>query len=343
MTHSAVVNDEPQHQPTQPGGHASSRLRATRDHLARAFGSTPFDLPLAGAAGVSRDRVERACTAGLVQRVARGTYAVVESGQAARARLTALRDRNPGIVACGSSAALDWGLPIPPGYDVARGDVEVAYRNGAQGRRGRRPGVVARRWSIPDGHVTTGPRGQLVTDPLRTAIDLARGMPLHLALIPLDAALGVAIQHGFTCEEARTELRTRWNQCRTANGMATVGGAIRHADPLAESPLESIVRGRILVAGLPIPRLQVPVMGKSGRFYRADLGLDLAGDAPGTFRLLIEADGMGKYQSPKDLADEKRRQHDLERQGHIFVRVLYDEAVHRPSDFLGTIRRLVAP
>lgn len=311
--------------------------------MAQAFGSSPFTLVDAEAAGISRDRVERACAAGFIQRVGRGTYAVIDAGQAHDARLTVLLNRNPGLLACGSTAAAIWGLPLPPGYGVGADVVEVTYLAGAPGRRGHEENVVARRWRVPDGHVTIGPYGQLVTDPLRTAIDLARGQPLHHALISLDAGLRVAMRRGLSRTAAEALLARRWNESRSGNGMRAVGRAIAHADPLAESPLESMVRGRVVAAGLPTPRLQVPVTGASGRHYRADMGLDLPGDTPGTFNLLIEADGLGKYAAAEDLASEKRRQHDMERQGRTFVRVLYDEAFSRPTEFLATIRRLLSP
>jgi len=326
-----------------PHSCTSIRVRTTSALLAQAFGSSPFSLCAAEAIGISRDRVERACIAGIIQRVACGLYAIVDTAQAHEARLTALLQRNPGLLACGSTAASIWGMPIPPAYEVAPDVVEVTFLTGASGRRGHEEQVVARRWLIPDGHVTTGPTGQLVTDPLRTAIDLARGRPLHLALVSLDAGLRMAMEHGLTQSSAEEALISRWDECRSGNGMRAVGRAIPHADPLAESPLESMVRGRIVAAGLPTPRLQVPVTGTSGRHYRADMGLDLPEDPPGSLRLLIEADGMGKYSSAKDLADEKRRQHDMERTGRTFVRVLYDEALHRPDEFLGTIGRLIRP
>ena len=106
--------------------------------------------------------------------------------------------------------------------------------------------------------------------------------------------------------------------------------------------MESIVRGRIIEAGLPVPLLQVRVVGRSGREYRSDLGLALPGDPPGVTSLLIEADGVGKYLQPGDLVAEKRRQHDLEGRGHRFVRVLYGEAVLAPEGFLAAIGRLLA-
>jgi hypothetical protein len=71
------------------------------------------------------------------------------------------------------------------------------------------------------------------------------------------------------------------------------------------------------------------------------MGLDLPGEPEGSCRLLIEADGLSKYARVEDLAEEKRRQHDLERQGHIFVRALFREALWHPATFNDEISRLL--
>lgn len=282
------------------------------------------------------------CATGLLERVGHGWYALRDSAPPRLARLRVLQDANPGVVACGATAAALWGLPVPLGHPVGDDTIEVAFRIGSGGLRGRRLGVIAHRWSIPDHHVARCPQGFVVTDPLRTALDLARGHTLPFALVPLDGGLRCAVDDGTSLPLARENLHQRWADARHSRGMRAAGFAHAFADPLAESPLESIVRGRIIEAQLPVPRLQVEVTGESGRRYRADMGLDLPGDPPGFHRLLIEADGLLKYQSAEDLADEKRRQHDLERKGHIFVRALYREAVHEPERFLAPIRRLLA-
>jgi hypothetical protein len=221
------------------------------------------------------------------------------------------------------------------------GTIEIAYRDEGTGKLGRRRDVVARRWVIPPDHVTQGPDGHVATDPLRTAIDLARGQPLHLALAPIDAALRIVTDWGVDEGEAALELRRRWTDLRAGHGIRTVGSALEHGSALAESPLESMVRGRIIVARLPSPMLQVCVTGASGRRYRADLGMHVTGDDPQACRLLIEADGLAKYTQVEDLAREKARQHDLECNGHEFVRVVYVEALRSPERFLANIERII--
>lgn len=323
----------------RPDSRPNQRTHVLLAVLTHAFGDQPFHVRDADDLNVARHRIERLCARGHVHRIGRGWYAVAAGSSHYRPRLQVLQEANPGVIACGTTAAAIWNLPLPPGVLPRAGHLEIGYMQDGSGQYGTRMGILARRWPFPLHHVAQGPGGERVTDPLRTAIDVARGLPLHLALVPLDAALRLASQ---TVDDttAREILERHWLELRGGHGIRSLARPIAHAHPLAESPLESIVRGRILDAGLPEPALQVPVVGASGRHYRADMGLDLPGDAPGTFRLLIEADGVGKYVEARDLADEKRRQHDLERRGRVFVRVLYDEGLRRPAEFVGVIRRL---
>lgn len=283
---------------------------------------------------------------------------------ASRQRVDDPRGLPQGSVLCGDDASEFWSQPIPPRPEAAessahrgakggasgnvptrpeRHQVEVILPRGASGRRGHRPGVFARRWRLPESHVVRTANGLLVTDVLRTAIDVARGLPLPFALVSLDAALQSVVTDGdLPLPVARQLLGERVVDLAGGKGIAAVRQALPWAHPAAESPLESIVRGRIIEAGLPTPRLQVPIVGASGRHYRGDLGLDLPGDPPGSCRLIIEADGLGKYGNPADVREEKKRHLDIERTGREIVRVLYSEGVYRPTEFLGWIRHLLA-
>lgn len=310
--------------------------------LARRFADAPFHLAQAELLGIASDRLERACAAGALTRVGRGWYAVTTAEPPWLARLRVLQAENPGLVACGATAGLLWLIAIPPFRCAPPDELEVAFLDGSGGLRGRRPGIRARRWAIPAQHAVIGPRGILVTDPLRTALDLARGQSLPFALVPLDAAARLAAASGQSPEEIAANLRTLGRDMHGGHGVGLAIRAFAHVNGLAESALESIVRGRIIEAGLPLPALQVPLTGASGRLYRADMGLDLPGEPEGSCGLIIEADGMGKYDRLEALTEEKKRQHDLERRGHVFVRAVYVEALRRPEEFLSPIRRLLS-
>lgn len=319
----------------------------TAQSLREFFGRRAFGRAEAEQRGISADRLERACAAGFVVRVSRGWYALTPVDGLTDAHRNQVRRHHltveaVGLVAAGQSAAVTWGTPIPPTMvPLDPEDIEVIPLPGVAGH-GRRRGIRTRRWKLPESHVVRTPNGLLVTDPLRTAIDVARGLPLPFALVSLDAALRHAVRfERLPLPVARELLAERVDDLAGGKGIAAVRRALPWAHPDAESPLESIVRGRIIEAGLPIPRLQVPIVGASGRHYRGDMGLDLPGDPPGSCRLIIEADGLGKYADPADLREEKKRHLDIERTGREIVRVLYAEGVYRPAEFLAWIRRLI--
>lgn len=310
--------------------------------LAEEFAAAPFHLAEAERLGIGPDRLERACAAGALTRVGRGWYVVRTPAAPWLARLRVLQAENSGLVACGATAALLWLIAVPPFRGIAPDELELAFLEGSGGMRGRRVGIRAHRWAIPAHHAVVGPHGILVTDPFRTAMDLARGQSLPFALVPLDAAARHAAMRGMLPYEIAAELCVRRDDMRGGHGVRLAARAFAHVNGLAESALESIVRGRIIEAGLPSPSLQVPLVGASGRCYRADMGLDLPGEPEGSWGLLIEADGLGKYDRPEALAEEKKRQHDLERRGHVFVRAVYAEALRRPEEFVAPIRRILS-
>lgn len=335
----ATVNDAPRAAPMGKGRQSRGQLISV---LTREFATAPFHLAQAARLSIGADRLERACAAGALMRVGRGWYAVPDPAAPWWARLLVLQAENPGLVACGATAAQLWSMSVPPFRGIAPNELEVAFLQGSSGMCGRRNDIRARRWPIPPHHAIVGPQGVRTTDPLRTAIDLARGQALPFALVALDSAARHAVAQGMRAHEVEGELRARLALMRGAHGVRHVASALRHVSPLAESALESMVRGRIIEAGLPSPALQVPLVGESGRSYRADLGLDLPNEPEGSFGLLIEADGLGKYDRVEALAEEKKRQHDLERRGHVFVRVIYSEALGRPEEFLSPMRHLLS-
>src|SRR5207248_1080239 len=77
-------------------------------------------------------------------------------------------------------------------------------------------------------------------------------------------------------------------------GTPAARSVLRHADRLAESPLESVVRGRCVLLELPMPRLQVWV----DDFTRADFFWPEHG-------VVGEADGRVKYADADALMRER--------------------------------------
>ena len=137
--------------------------------------------------------------------------------------------------------------------------------------------------------------GVPVTTPVRTAFDLARRKDVLEAVVAIDAMLnrggcGLDDLAGYTASHRG------WRYVRT------VDDALRHAEPLSQSPMESRQRMRLVLAGLPRPRAQVPVAEADGRvFAYLDNGYD-------EFRVGLDYDGE---------VHRERWQYDLERQERV--------------------------
>jgi hypothetical protein len=124
--------------------------------------------------------------------------------------------------------------------------------------------------------------GVPVTEPVRTALDLARSLPFEAAVVVLDAALH---QRRFSSEE----LRERLFDIAGSRGCRSAARAVRFADARSESVGES--RSRILLHRLEFPpsALQFEVRTATGRLAgRADFAWEEE-------RVLGEFDGRIKY------------------------------------------------
>jgi hypothetical protein len=347
-----------------PRGMDARLARAMRG-LHGALGGASFTLSEAQSAGVGRGSLSRLVAVGALVRVARGMYVVRHSEHPWIDRLRGLLEGHPEIAACRVTAARLTAVAIPPDHAVrhrraageSRTDPGRMPPKAGQGTPGcsdrlhlcgidgfdvphwRVPGVEFARMSVPASHVIEAHPGIRVTDPIRTALDLARGRDLACALVPLDSVLRQVIQQGFPPHVARSIVGDRCDEMGSAPGVRAVRRALGFMHAGAETALESLVRGRLIDAGIEGIRVQLLLAGASGHEYRVDLGLE---KAPGRF-VIIEADGLGKYAVAADLAKEKLRQHDLESAGHGVVRVVYREAAYEPSGFIARVRSMLAP
>lgn len=102
------------------------------------------------------------------------------------------------------------------------------------------------------------------TTPLRTCWDLASWLPLPDAVAYLDRLLATRV---VTASDLTGYTRTRAGR----RGWRKLSRAVALADPAAESPAESRLRVRLVLAGLPKPVSQY-VIERNGRFIgRVDL------------------------------------------------------------------------
>lgn len=188
------------------------------------------------------------------------------------------------------SGAIAFGLPtyrIPPKTRLTRPD---GYRR----TTGRTDVAVAQ---LPEGHVVRI-NDVPVTSMARTVIDIARDRPFLEALVTADAAL----RRGLRREELEAVLAQmpRWP------GTVAAAEVVRWADGRSESAIESVVRARFILLGLPIPQLQIWVEADGGR--RVDFLWEQVA-------LVGEADGRVKYEGRdgvRVLWDEKQRRDAIE-------------------------------
>jgi hypothetical protein len=275
----------------------------------------------ASAEGFARAAVRWAEQRGRLVRVRRGVFTIPElwEDRSGRERhllaLRAAQRLNPAALAGGPSAALVLDLPLPR--------IEAAIHVNMPGRPGRRGAGTVRRPRPGGVWVRQGIR---MVSPEQAVLECARTFEPGWGLAVADAALAKGY---ITTESLNAEVAGQ----PPCPGRRNAAWVARHTRPGAESPLESLARADILLAGLPQPALQVWVSTRRQR-YRVDL-LDER------HRVATEADGKVKYVTPEDLWWEKRREDDL-RDAQVEV-VRYTMADHHHlGPWLDRYRRALA-
>jgi very-short-patch-repair endonuclease len=134
--------------------------------------------------------------------------------------------------------------------------------------------------------------GILVTSPQRTCWDLARWLDLVEAVVVIDALLASRV---LTAPRLRDYALSRAGD----RGWRLMLRAVDLADAGAESPQESRVRVRLVLAGLPRPETQY-VVAHNGRFVAR---LDLAWP---DFKVAVEYDGLWHGDAEQFHEDRRR-------------------------------------
>jgi Transcriptional regulator, AbiEi antitoxin len=284
------------------------------------------------ATGRSDDELARLVRAGELSRLRRGAYvdSVLPPDDAEVHRLlihaTLAGLRRPAVVSHQSAAVLH-GLPL---WDAPLDRVHVTRRPRAWNDTS---GVlcchVAR---MRDDEIVVRD-GVAVTDPVRTALDLARSLSHEVAVVVLDAALHA----GLISQE---ELRRRLFDIAGTPGSRSAARAVAFADGRSESVGES--RSRVILQRwkLPPSAIQLEVVAADGRLLgRADFAWEAD-------RLLGEFDGRVKYgrllrpgQDPGDAVfAEKRREDEIRDEGWGVLRWTWADLA-RPDRLAARVRR----
>ncbi|MGY1725220.1 DUF559 domain-containing protein [Blastococcus sp. SYSU DS0533] len=251
-----------------------------------------------------------------VLRSSRDTYLPRASDELQRIRAVLLGPPQGAVISHLTAARL-WGLQVPLVPEDQPVHLTVARNVRRRHRRDRRL-----HFSDVPGAQTRRRHGVVLTSPSRTWIDLAAVVPPAALLAVTDQMLA----RGFPRDEFPAILRRSAGR----RGVTTARRAAACADPLAGSPMESVLRWSILEAGLPRPVLQ-HVVRDAGRFLgRVDLAWP-------DRRVIVEFDG-DVHRDRRVFVEDVRRQNGLVLAGWIVLRFTSADLLGHPDRVLGAIR-----
>jgi hypothetical protein len=243
------------------------------------------------------------------------SFLALRRRHALAAAAAALRRR--GQVVSGRSAAILHGLPtelVPPVSELTVAPPTTLGNRGAAH-------LYSATLTIED--VTTW-FGAPVTTVARTIVDSARHSRRD-GLMAADAALREQL---VRADELACALdgAAGWPGIRQAREVVSL------ADPRAESALESVVRLALHDAGFPAPDLQAEFYDpRRDRTYSVDLLLREE-------RLIIEADGRGKYTDDEPWREKRREARLRALTGYQVERILWEDV--KPANWPETEQRL---
>ncbi len=277
--------------------------------------------------GVSRHVVQRAVQSGQLIRLRRNVVALADVWMSAQpwerhallARGVVIGGDRANFALSHQSALALHGIPV---YGVDQ-RVHLVHRNTGACRSGPMTAI-----HLP------------VTAKYLQQVDDMWAVAAPMAVLQVAATSGVEaglVSADALLRSARTDLAQALADLPRSNGFARAAQVVSMADGRIESVGESRCRWAIRAAGLPNPEPQVWI--RDGGFAaRVDF---LLADQ----RVIIEFDGMVKYESPADLRAEKIREDRLRSLGYEVVRVTWKDlesivqvqamisaAIHRSAD-----------
>lgn len=246
------------------------------------------------------------------------------------ARIACAQSAHPGAVVSHFSAAELRGLRV---WSTSTADAVWLTRPPETPRNLRRAGLVLRRAGLPTADLREHQGLTLTADP-RTAIDIARELPLREAVVTMDHVLAQGVPRAEV--DAVLARQERWP------GVQAARAAVGFGDLRAESALESYARAVFAEAGLPPPILQAQFWdGHRWLAERVDFWWP-------EFRTVAEADGLQKFEAAT--AEERRRvlRRSFERDQRLADRGLelvhfgWEDAVRRPRELAARLRAAFA-
>lgn len=314
---------------------------------------TPFTIDHVAALGVTRSALRTAVATGAAVQLTRGVYVAADavpedaSGRHVQSAI-AHQLRRPTVIASDHTAALAWQLDLADLEAAATGPVAFTAPSRPGLRSMSRADVRIAIRDLPAEQRVAHPSGLRVTSLARTAVDVAASAPVPEALVVLDAAARRLLVEAVGQRRVRAHhtrpqsIREACRPLREVVPAAATQRTRRHldhvvalADPRRESALESLSFGEmVLHGGLPLPAMQVLIRTEFGDVYPDFLWAQA--------RVIGEADGLVKYQTPDALHREKLRQEALEALGYLVIRWTYREMRRNPGAVMARIAAALA-
>lgn len=256
--------------------------------------------------GVHPTALARAIESGAVEKPHRGIYALPRSIAA-----FASAKRLGGAVSHLSAAAFH-------GFDA----LETATVHHVTVPRARRKeklkGVKVYRRDLGRGEeLATWP----VTSPERTCLDCMRDLSLREAVVVADSALHMGRVTTSGLETGAAKMR--------GNGSRAARTAVRLLDPKAESPLESVARVEMRLAGLPAPETQVVIATPTGP-QRLDFYFRFA-------NVGVETDGFATHGRRAGLLADCERHNAYLLSGVLVLRFGFEHVMGMPAFFTSAV------
>jgi hypothetical protein len=219
-----------------------------------------------------------------------------------------------------SSAALLYGWWSTPELRNRPTDITVP-----PGAVVSRAGVRARRSQLAASDVRY--RGGIaLTSPTRTLADLAADLSLVDLVVLIDAAT-----HMRHCTMDELESAASLSGIR---GVRNLRRALRYAEPLSESPMETLLRLMFMLPGLPRPIAQAEVFDHSGLFVaRVDL-------KPPGVSAAFEYDGA-HHRTPSGHTRDVVRWRALRACGHDVFPYTASDLFGRPQEIIADYQRVL--
>lgn len=251
--------------------------------------------------GVGRGSIAHRLRVGRLHRVRTGVFAVGHPSLSPEARLLAA------VMACGEHAILShqhaadlWEL-LPPWIELDLAAINVSVPPGS--RRGRRPGLEVHRLEIED-RDRAARRGIPVTSPSRTLVDLAN----RVAPRTLERAIDQALTDRLVTAPGLHSALDRAGSSRGTRSLRALLAATERFETVTQSELEEAFLVLVRRAALPMPALNVPLLGRR---------VDAVWSAQ---RVAVELDGFRWHRTRRRMESGLTEAADLRRAGWVPVR-----------------------